>query len=144
MRIKDSIWQGDFGYWQRPFIHQHLLEIGYTAWHGFLTVERGMVICHVDLQANVSVDWTVGQIRYDLQFVSQIDANAYLQRLELERTEVAILFKTIVTYDPMTEILLLITGGSQIEVNFLQRLAISPPDCYEQVNRRWAEFQLTV
>lgn len=140
MQIKDSIWQGDFGYWQSPFIHQHLLEIGHTAWHGFLTSGRGMTICEVDLQANLAVDWSVDRIRYDLQFVSQIDSTTHLQRLELEPAEIVRLLQTIATYDPMTEILLLITGCGQIEVNFLQRLGISPPDCYVQVARRKAEF----
>ena len=29
----------------------------------------------------------------------------------------------------------------QIEVNFLHQLKITPPDCYEQVCKRWSEFQ---
>ncbi|MEH2449811.1 hypothetical protein [Nostoc sp.] len=29
----------------------------------------------------------------------------------------------------------------QIEVNFLRQLKITLPDCYEQVCKRWSEFQ---
>ena len=143
MRIKDSIWQGDFGYWQSPFIHEHLLEIGHAAWQGFSTVGHGMVICEVDLPANLAVDWSVDCIRYDLQFISQIESNIHLRRLELESAEITLLNQTIEAYHPSAEILLLITGCGQIEVNFLQRLGISPPDAYAQVDRRRAEFQTT-
>jgi hypothetical protein len=142
MLIKDSVWQGDFGYWQSPFIHQNILEIGDRAWHGFLTSGRGMVVCDVDLQNNSSIDWNVNLVRYELQFIDRVRADDYLHHLELASAEIADLMQTIATYDPMTEILLIITGCNQIEVNFLQRLSISPPDCYAQVARRKEEFHL--
>ena len=89
MRIEDSVWQGSFGYWQNLFIHQNILPIGHTAWNGFLHRGRGLVACKINTPINGSVNWSVDTIKYDLQFISQLYATAYLQELELEENTVS-------------------------------------------------------
>jgi hypothetical protein len=143
MQIKDSVWQGSFGYWQNLFIHQHILSIGYTAWNGFLTQGRGLVICNVDLVSDVAVDWRSETVRHHLQFISQGQCPNYLQQIELESAVIPNLLDIIDTYDPNRSIVLLLTGKGQIDINLLQQLAISPAECYEQVHQRWEEFQPT-
>lgn len=51
MKLKDSDWQGNFGYWQKSFIHANLMMIGYSAWQGFLQNGRGVLVCDVDRRA---------------------------------------------------------------------------------------------
>lgn len=136
MRIQDSIWQGSFGCWQAPFIHQNLLAIGYAAWNGFLNVGRGIVVCHVDVCANAPVNWSVDPVRYDLQFIAQMQVAADLERLELESDAISKLLQIVATYNPSQAIVILLTGNGQIEINLLQNLAIAPAECYEQVRQR--------
>jgi len=142
MRIEDSVWQGSFGYWQNLFIHQNILLIGHTAWNGFLHGGRGLVACKINTPINGSVDWSVDTIKYDLQFISQSYATAYLQQLELEENTVSNLLSIIASYEPKEAIIFLSIANGQIDINLLQKLAISPVECYEQVCKRWEEFQL--
>ena len=142
MRIEDSVWQGSFGYWQNLFIHQNILPIGYTAWNGFLHQGRGLVACKINTPINGSVNWSVDTIKYDLQFISQLYATAYLQQLEVEENTVSNLLQIIASYEPKEAIIFLSIANGQIDINLLQNLAISPVECYEQVCKRWEEFQL--
>jgi hypothetical protein len=142
MRIEDSVWQGSFGYWQNLFIHQNILPIGYTAWNGFLHRGRGLVACKINTPINGSVNWSVDTIKYDLQFISQLYATAYLQQLELEENTISNLLQIIASYEPKEAIIFLSIANGQIDINLLQKLAISPVECYEQVCKRWEEFQL--
>ncbi len=142
MRIEDSVWQGSFGYWQNLFIHQNILAIGYTAWNGFLHRGRGLVACKINTPINGSVNWSVDTIKYDRQFISQLYATAYLQELELEENSVSNLLSIIASYEPKEAIIFLSIANGQIDINLLQNLAISPVECYEQVCKRWEEFQL--
>ena len=142
MRIEDSVWQGSFGYWQNLFIHQNILLIGYTAWNGFLHGGRGLVACKINTPINGSVNWSVDTIKYDRQFISQLYATAYLQQLEIEENTVSNLLQIIASYEPKEAIIFLSIANGQIDINLLQNLAISPVECYEQVCKRWEEFQL--
>ena len=142
MRIEDSVLQGSFGYWQNLFIDQNILPIGHTAWNGFLHQGRGLVACNINTPINGSVNWSVDTIKYELQFVSQVYATAYLQQLELEENIVSNLLSLIASYEPKEAIIFLSIANGQIDINLLQNLAISPVECYEQVCKRWEEFQL--
>jgi hypothetical protein len=52
------------------------------------------------------------------------------------------LLQIIATYNPTKEIIILLTGDGKIEIDLLQRLAITPAVCYARVRQRWDEFQL--
>lgn len=143
MRVEDNKRRTSFSHWQNLFIHQNILTIGYTAWNGFLTVGLGMVVCDVDLPVNTPVNWQVDIVPHHFQFISELSVADNLQRLELDPSTVSNLLPIISTYDPTKEIIILLIGDGQIEIDFLQRLAISPTACYEQVRQRWDEFQLS-
>lgn len=140
MQTQDHVWQSNFCYWQNSFVHQHILEIGYTAWNGFLTSGRGMVVCDVNLSVNRSVNWRWETVPHLLQFLGEMQSIAYLQQLELDTETIARLRQTIVTYNPSQSLIILMTGSGQIDINLLQHLAITPADCYAQVQKRWDEF----
>jgi hypothetical protein len=142
MQVENNKRQGSFGHWQNLFIHQNILTIGYTAWNGFSTVGRGMVVCDVDLPVNTPVNWQTDTIPHYLQFITELSVTDYLRRLELEPSAISNLLQIIATYNPTQEIIILLTGDGQIEIDLLQRLAISPATCYDQVHQRWDEFQL--
>ncbi|XZO03838.1 MAG: hypothetical protein ACM65L_09005 [Microcoleus sp.] len=141
MRIEDSVWQGSFGYWQNLFIHQNILSIGYTAWNGFWHLGRGMVVCQIHTPINGAINWSVDTVKYDLQFISQSHATAYLEELELEENTVSNLSQIIASYEAETAIIFILLANNHIDINLLQNLAISPVECYEQVCNRWEEFQ---
>lgn len=141
MRMRNELWQGNFGYWQSQFIHHHLLVIGYTAWQGYQTTGRGMVVCQMVDEIPQFIDWHVDAVRFHRAFVPQAQAEAYLQALELEPGALPTLLGAIATYDPNQALVVLVIGNGAVNINLLQNLAISPTDCYHQVQQRWAEFQ---
>lgn len=141
MKAKDSVWQGHFGYWQNLFIHQNILVIGYTAWNGYANEGRGMVVCDVVDAVPPSIDWSIDTVTFNRMFIPQAQTASYLQALELEKEAVTALLNAIATYDPTQAIVVLVTGNGEVDINLLQHLAIAPSECYEQVQRRWAEFQ---
>jgi len=142
MRPQDSTWQGCFGYWQNLFIRENLLPLGYAAWQGFSTQGRGMVVCDVEIIEDGAVDWCSDTVEFTVRFVPLPDISAYLQTLNLEATLIERLIGTVQTYDPIQHILLVINENGRTAINLLQHLAISPADCYQQMERRWSEFQL--
>ncbi|WP_416671368.1 hypothetical protein [Egbenema bharatensis] len=142
MRPKSDLWQGDCGDWQNQFIRENLLLLGHAAWQGFTTQGQGMVVCSVaDVDTGI-VNWNSDIVEYTVQFVPLSDISAHLQTLNLETTLIGRLLDTVQTYDPGQEILLLIDQNGRVDINLLQHLATSPADCYQQVQRRWWEFQL--
>jgi hypothetical protein len=118
------------------------LPLGHAAWQGFITQGRGIVVCDVVLVDAKSMDWNSDIVEYTLQFVPLPNISAYLQFLNLEATLIERLIDTVQTYDPTQAILLLIYENGRADINLLQNLKVSPIDCYQQVQRRWVEFQL--
>lgn len=142
MRPRNEVWQGYCGYWQNLFIRENLLPLGHAAWQGFITQGRGIVVCDVAIVEDESVDWNSDIVEYTVRFVPLSDVSAYLQTLSLEATLIERLIDTVQTYNPAQSILLLINENGRADINLLQNLKVSPIDCYQQVQRRWVEFQL--
>jgi hypothetical protein len=142
VRPQDSIWQGCFGYWQNLFIRENLLALGHAAWQGFMTQGHGMVVCEVMITDVKSVNWKSDLVEYTVRFIPELEIPAYLQSFKLESALIDRLLETVQTYQPAQDICLLIHENGQLDINLLQRLAISPPECYQQCQQRWAEFQL--
>ena len=138
--MQNELWQRDFAYWQNRFIHHNILTIGYTAWNGYVNSGKGMVVCNVVDKIPSSIDWNVDPVTFNRAFVTQTQATLYLQALELKKDAVTALLKAIATYDPIKEMVILIVGNGAVDINLLQNLAISPSECYKQVQQRWAEF----
>ncbi|MGK7898537.1 MAG: hypothetical protein AB4058_21015 [Microcystaceae cyanobacterium] len=141
MQPHDDVWQGCFGYWQNQFIQQNFLLLGYLAWNGYLKMGRGMVVCTVADTIPSCIDWKVDTLTYQKVFIPQAQVEAYLQVLELQPEVATTLRKAINTYVPTSAIVLLVVGNGVVDINLLENLKISPADCYEQVQHRWAEFE---
>ena len=141
MREHPDLWQGYFGYWQTRFIQQNLPLIGHAAWSGYLKQSRGMVVCQVLEKVSAAIDWTVETVPFELTYVPEAQVNFSVQELDLKQETVAALLEAIATYDPERAIALLVLGNSTVDISLLQPVKLSPVDCYEQVQRRWSEFQ---
>ncbi|MBN3923155.1 hypothetical protein [Nostoc sp. NMS4] len=141
MRPSNSVWQGNFGYWQNSFIHNNLLVIGYTGWKGFQSFGRGIVICDVDTKLTHPTNTSLDTVPFTLQFLPWDLIGFYLRSQSLNSSIISSIFSAVATYNPHQDILLVLKAEPQIEVNFLHQLKITPPDCYEQVCKRWSEFQ---
>ena len=141
MRPENSVWQGNFGYWQQGFIHTNLLVIGYTGWKGFESFGRGVVVCDVDTQVLDSTMTSLESIPFHIQFIPINLMEFYLRSLSVDSSNIPFVIAATAKYNPEQDILLLLKFGRQTEVNLLRKLAISPADCHEQVCRRWEEFQ---
>ncbi|MEH2411764.1 hypothetical protein [Nostoc sp.] len=163
MRPSNSVWQGNFSYWQNSFIHNNLLVIGYTAWKGFQSFGRGVVICDVDTQVTHSTITNLDLVPFTLQFIPS-DLIGFCLRSHqrcgaisqsFSSSMISSILPAVTTYNPHQDILLVLLAQRlsatpyanvekahpQIEANFLHNLKITPPDCYEQVCKRWQEFQ---
>ncbi|MEO0835938.1 MAG: hypothetical protein AAFY16_08125 [Cyanobacteria bacterium J06642_3] len=141
MLHKNSVWQSSSS-WQPLFIRENLLPLGHTAWQGFLTQGRGMLVCGLAIRDVFSVNWRFDLVEYTSQFLPESKVAAYLQLFSLEDKAIATLIDRVQNYNPETELLLLINQNGRIEINLLQNMAISPTECYQQVQQRQSEFQL--
>jgi hypothetical protein len=148
MRLKDSIWQGNFGYWQAGYIHANLLMIGYLAWNGFLNSGRGFVVCFVDAAAIAStapplLNSFTAQFVPVNQLAIVLSCAAMTGELfhPVEPAAIAVLQNQAHAYDPSRDAMILLIANGRIEAILLQNLAIAPAECHQQVRDRWEEFQ---
>jgi len=141
MKLKDSDWQGNFGYWQKSFIHNNLMMIGHAAWRGFLQHVRGVVICELDRQAIAPSNTGLTVTPFQSQFIAEQELVTSIQAFSLDQELISVLAQAIGNYAPDREIVLLMKMEEHLEINLFQNLKIFPPDCYVQVSRRWEEFQ---
>jgi hypothetical protein len=113
------------------------------------------------------VDWSLDVVPYATQFLPEMEILAYLSGLSLEATVIDSVMNRVQTYDPTQNMLLTLRGNKSLgelswkrssaappaqflqesshgalEIYLLQDLAISPPDCYQQLQRRRSEFEL--
>lgn len=129
MRPPTDLWQSCSGHWQPLFIREHLLPLGHAAWAGYTTHGRGLVACEV--RGNLAtLDWRREVVRYSLQFVPLVGAAAYLRCQGLPGDRLEHLMAAVQTYSPDCDLLLVISSGGHPEVNWLQNMAIAPPDCH--------------
>ncbi|MEH2051377.1 hypothetical protein [Nostoc sp.] len=82
MRPSNSVWQGNFGYWQNSFIHNNLLVIGYTGWKGFQSFGRGVVICDVDTKVTHPTNTSLDTVPFTLQFLPSDLIGFYLRSFQ--------------------------------------------------------------
>ncbi|MGK7896981.1 MAG: hypothetical protein AB4372_26040 [Xenococcus sp. (in: cyanobacteria)] len=142
MLNKNSVWQSSFSNWQPLFIRENLLSLGHTAWQGFLTQGRGMVVCGLAIRDVFSVNWSFDLVEYTSQFLPESKVAAYLQLLNLESRAMIVLVDRVQNDNQETELLLLINENGRIEINLLQNMTVFPPECYRQLEQRQPEFQL--
>lgn len=130
--------------WQQNFIATNLLAIGYNAWMGYLSGERGAIIC----STNSPVVGITGE-SFKTYFIQRSRLAAFLNAwLAAPDTVIlrhhfmnAHILEAVDTYDPAAEVIFLLESFSQVTFFYLKNLPIAPPQCYEQVCKTWGEFQ---
>lgn len=141
----------DTSTWHQNFIASNLLVIGYNAWAGHLSDDRGAIICSTTAPA-VGI---AGE-SFKTHFVARPRLAPFLNAW-LAASDTAILphhlmnahiLAVVDTYNPETEAVLLmesfVGGASPLENRatflYLKNLPITPPQCYAQICQNWDEF----
>lgn len=130
--------------WNQDFIASNLLVVGYNAWAGHLSQQRGAVICSTN-----SPKLGVGGESFKTHFVGRSRLvpflNAWLAAPDTailpHRFMIAHILEVVDNYDPKMEAVLLLESFDQATFFYLKDLPITPPQCYEQVRKTWDEFQ---
>lgn len=130
--------------WQEDFIAKNLLVLGYNAWVGYLTGERGAVIC----STNAPTVGIAGE-GFKVHYVPRSCLAPFLKAwLAAPDTVIlrhhfmnAHIWEAVDTYSPETELVFLLESCNQVTFFYLKNLPITPPKCYEQICKHWEEFQ---
>jgi hypothetical protein len=126
---------------------QNLIWIGYHAWQGYLTDERGLVVISSDVDSIEDADYLwEGRIEPNLNFryIPQLQLSLYLEEWLVPIKSIESISSAVANYQPETELVFAIESGVHVDIGWCQRLKTSPPDCYQQICRRWSEFELEV
>ncbi|OCQ96755.1 hypothetical protein AMR42_03070 [Limnothrix sp. PR1529] len=124
------------------FIQENFLYIGYVAWQGYLKHGRGIVACVAKEAVTTRLGWIENVTARSVQYIPFDLAALYLDLCLVPVSSIDRLLNTIKTYAPDREILILVKHGQEVEIDWLQNLAIAPSECYHQVCDRWSEFNL--
>ena len=130
--------------WHQDFIASNLLVIGYNAWAGHLSQERGAIICSL----NSPMVGVAGE-SFKTHFIGRSRLapflNAWLTAPETailpHHFTIAHILEAVDNYRPTTEVILLLESFDGATFFYLKNLPITPPQCYKQVLKTWDEFQ---
>jgi len=130
--------------WHQDFIASNLLVIGYNAWAGHLSQERGAIVCSL----NSPMVGVAGE-SFKTHFIGRSRLAPFLNAW-LAAPDTAILshhfmiahiLEVVENYQPRTEVVLLLESFDGASIFYLKNLPITPHQCYEQVCKTWDEFQ---
>ena len=125
---------------------QNFLWIGYQAWQGYLNCDRGLVVIssEVDLMDDSDHHWgDLLEPSLNFRYTPQPQLSIYLQEWLVPDRSIDPILTAVANYQPQTELVFAIESGINLDIGWCQRLKISPPDCHQQICRRWSEFQLS-
>jgi hypothetical protein len=122
---------------------QNFLWIGYQAWQGYLNFDRGVIVISsaVDLMDNTDRDDGLDP-SLNFRYIPQSQLSIYLQEWLVPNQSIDPILTAVANYQPDTELVFASESGANLDIGWCQRLKISPPDCHQQICRRWSEFQL--
>jgi hypothetical protein len=126
---------------------QNFLWIGYYAWQGYLTVDRGLVVISSNLDLMDGSDYHgEGNEAPNLNFryIPQAQLSLYLQEWLVPVNSIESILPAVANYQPDTELVFANESSGHLDIGWCQHLKTMPPDCYQQICRRWSEFQLGV
>ncbi len=129
--------------WQQDFVAKNTIAIGYNAWVGYQTGHRGVVIGTTN---NPTVGVT-GET-FPCYFVPRprlaAFLNAWLDIPHADFSQYGFTSDRILTaadtYNPETDVILLLESGHQVTFFYLKNLPTPPPLCYERICQEWEEF----
>ena len=126
---------------------QNFIWIGYHAWQGYLTDARGLVVMNSDVDSieDANCLWE-GKIEPNLNFryIPQSQLSLYLEEWLVPIKSIESISSAVANYQAETELVFAFQSGVHLDIGWCQRLKTSPPDCYQQICRRWSEFELGV
>jgi hypothetical protein len=131
---------------------QHFLWIGDRAWHGYLNSDRGIVAISspVDIFDNSDRRDDSFDPSLNFRYIPQPQLTIYLQEWLVPSHSIESIATAVANYQPQTQLIFAILyprgyaneSGSHLDIGWCQQLKVSPPDCYQQIQRRWGEFEL--
>ncbi|NEQ22538.1 MAG: hypothetical protein F6K28_25830 [Microcoleus sp. SIO2G3] len=80
-------------------------------------------------------------VQFSAEFITKETLVSQMLFPQIERKAIDKLLREVDDYNPQQDAILLLTANAQPEINLLQNLKITPPECARQVRRRWDEFQ---
>jgi hypothetical protein len=124
---------------------QNFLWMGYYAWQGYLNGDRGAIVISSDVDWLDDSDyvWTGSAApKLNFRYIPQPQLAWYLQEWLVPANSIDSILAAVANYQPETELVFALQSGTTVDIGWCQRLKTSPPDCYQQVCRRWSEFTL--
>jgi hypothetical protein len=124
---------------------QNWLWIGYYAWQGYLTSDRGLVVISSDVDVMDGSDYSwEGSLAPNLNFryITQLQLSPYLEEWLVPVNSIESILNATTDYQPHTELIFAVESGINLDVGWCQHLKTKPTECYQQVCRRWSEFQI--
>jgi hypothetical protein len=126
---------------------QNFLWIGYRAWQGYLNFDRGVVVIssEVDLLDDSDSHWgDLLEPSLNFRYIPQPQLAIYLQEWLVPDRSILPILTAVTNYQPHTELIFASESAVNLDIGWCQNLKISPPDCHQQIQRRWSEFELGV
>ncbi len=124
---------------------QNFLWIGERAWFGYLHSDRGVVAISSPVDIFDTSDVRAGNLlgaNLNFRYIPQPQLAIYLQEWLVPNQSILDISAAVANYQPQTELIFAIESGTNLDIGWCQRLKISPPDCYQQIQRRWSEFEV--
>ena len=78
----------------------------------------------------------------NFRYIPQPQLAVYLQEWMVPSQSIESITTAVANYHPQTELIFALESGTNLDIGWCQNLKISPPDCYQQICRRWSEFEL--
>jgi hypothetical protein len=124
---------------------KNFLWIGYQAWQGYLNCDRGLVVIssEVDLFDDSDNRWGRLEPGLNFRYLPQLQLSIYLQEWLVSGRSIDPILTAVADYQPQTELVFAVESGVNLDIGWCKSLKISPPDCHQQICRRWSEFQLS-
>jgi hypothetical protein len=124
---------------------QNFIWIGYQAWQGYLNLDRGIVAIssQVDLfdtSDRQGTDSSASSLNF--RYIPQPQSAIYLQEWLVPTDSIDSITTAVANYQPQTELIFAVESGTNLDIGWCQNPKTSPPDCYQQICRRWSEFEL--
>jgi hypothetical protein len=128
------------------FFAQNFLLIGYQAWQGYLNLDRGILVISSSINLMDNSDYHSGDISepsLNFRYIPQLQLSIYLQEWLVPNDSIEPILAAVADYQPAAELVFAIESGLNLDIGWCQNLQVLPPACYQQIDRRLSEFQLT-
>jgi hypothetical protein len=124
---------------------QNFLWTGYWAWQGYLNCDRGLVVISSERDLFDGSDHHSNDLlkpSLNFRYIPQSQLSIYLQEWLVSSHSIDPILTAVADYQPQTELVFAVESGVNLDIGWCKSLQISPPDCHQQICRRWSEFEL--